>query len=403
MRLIFIIFVFALVACAATPKDIKPAPESPMRAVDVIWGKSFVENGTSQFLKNSPVVDADVVYLADENGRLSCLRLLDGSVVWQKQFDAAWTGGPTLDGDVIAAANINAQVMLLSKKTGQLIWQAEVSSEVLAPPKLSQNVVVVQTNDGKLIGLRRSNGKVLWSFSRSVPLLTLRGTGEPMIVGDKVLAGFSKGQMVAVSINDGKLLWETVIAMPKGRSELERMVDLDGFMAYQDGTLYVASYQGRIAAITEESGRILWARDMSTYTGLSLFGDLLFVSDTEGLVWAMDKNSGATLWKQQALSGLELTRPIIFSDQILVGDADSRLYWLSKADGKLLGRSEYFDISLDAGVNSYTDLIDPDDEYEQGLFMEKRGFSHAPVVTDENLLISYRNGVLALIANATKP
>jgi outer membrane protein assembly factor BamB len=197
----------------------------------------------------------------------------------------------------------------------------------------------VQTIDEGVSVYDTVTGKKIWVYTRTGPKLTLRGTSAPLVVGDKVLAGFSDGRLVGLNLATGELLWETTIAAPHGRTDLERLVDIDGLFQAADGIVYVSSFQGRVAAVTVSDGSVLWARDMSSYVGLAIGLNQVFVTDSESKVWALDGRTGATLWRQDNLTGRELSTPAVIGNSVVVADYDGFVHWLSHDDGQFVARN----------------------------------------------------------------
>ena len=200
-------------------------------------------------------------------------------------------------------------------------------------------VAAITHIDGKVSVYDASTGKNIWVYARAIPKLTLRGTSAPVVVDDKILAGFSDGRLIGLSLATGELLWETTIAAPRGRTDLERLVDIDGLFQAADGIVYVSSFQGRVSAVTVSDGRVLWGRDMSSYTGLAIGPGQIFVTDAESKVWALDGRTGATLWRQDNLAGRELSTPAVVGDSVAVADYDGFVHWLSRDDGQFVARN----------------------------------------------------------------
>jgi outer membrane protein assembly factor BamB len=181
-------------------------------------------------------------------------------------------------------------------------------------------------------------GNIRWQYQRVIPDLTLRGTSEPVISRDRIFAGLADGRLIAISPENGEIIWDVALAVPTGRSEIQRLVDIDGDAQLYGRVLYAASYQGRIAAIDVDRGQFLWARDFSTPTGVVLDDKVLYSSDDNGHIWALDRLNGATIWKQDKLSNRKLTRPTIIGDYIAVGDFEGYVHVLSRYDGHFVAR-----------------------------------------------------------------
>jgi len=199
---------------------------------------------------------------------------------------------------------------------------------------------VAQTYDGKLMGFDYQTGETRWTYTSDVPVLTLRGTCTPMILGDSAIAGFADGKLVAVNLRSGNVAWESRVAIPQGRSEIERIVDIDGSMALQGNELYVASYQGRLAAIDTRSGRRLWQRNVSSVSGVGVGFGNVYVSDDDGTVSAFLRNGQGVRWQNIDLGFRELSRPTPVNSYVATVDFEGYLHLLSQVDGEIVGRTK---------------------------------------------------------------
>lgn len=303
-----------------------------------VWVRQLGKGSYGQHLQLAPLVDGERVYIADNHGRVAAYQSEDGKRLWRVKLGETINAGPG-DGDEMLLFGGDAEVMALKKSDGSVAWRTAVSSEVLSIPTRGGNTIVVHTVDGNIIALDASTGKQRWRYSESVPTLSLRGSGNPVIVDDTVLCGTANGKVVALALNDGTLRWETSVAVPHGRTELERMVDVDADLAVADGIVYAVSYQGNLVAILLSNGQLLWSHDIASSTGITVDSDKLYVTDVAGDVWALSRRGGGTMWKQTALHQRALTAPVQQGNYIVVGDYEGYLHWLNKEDGHLAGRT----------------------------------------------------------------
>jgi outer membrane protein assembly factor BamB len=321
----------------------QPAPlvtiKKPIEVED-LWSRSVGAGVEEHFLKLVPAAEGDRIFTADREGLVSAVHAETGKVIWEEDTEVPIAGGPGIGEDLVLMGTGDGEVLALSQEDGKVLWRAEVTSEVLAAPAVDRGIVVARTLDGKLFGFSAKNGERLWVYDRQVPVLTLRGTSAPAIVQGFVIAGFDSGTLVALDQRTGKLAWEMRIAQPRGRSELERMVDIDAEPLIVEDTLYVATYQGRVAAIALDSGRPRWEREFSSYAGMGADARNVYLTDDEGHVWALDRDSGDTVWRQKKLHDRGVTAPVSFGDYVVVGDFEGYLHWLHRDDGKLVGRVE---------------------------------------------------------------
>ncbi|MGA7802507.1 MAG: outer membrane protein assembly factor BamB [Gammaproteobacteria bacterium] len=303
-----------------------------------IWTTSLGDGAGGQYVQLVPAVDGSRLYAAARDGRVAAFDTKTGKRLWDADTKAHISGGIGLgDGMVLVGTN-EAGIIALDEKTGKRLWQATVSSEVLSAPQAKSGVVVAQTVDGTVVGLSAKDGHELWVYDRSVPVLSLRGTATPTFFEGAVLVGFASGKMVALNLKNGELIWATTVAEPTGRSELARMVDIDSAPKVVGSVVYAVTYQGRVAAFNVANGNPIWARKMSSYAGLSVDGGAVYVTDADSDVWALDRTSGASIWKQDKLHNRALTAPTAFGSYLAVGDFEGYLHLLSKSDGSLQAR-----------------------------------------------------------------
>ncbi|MCU7870903.1 MAG: outer membrane protein assembly factor BamB, partial [Candidatus Thiodiazotropha sp. (ex Lucinoma borealis)] len=238
----------------------------------------------------------------------------------------------------LALGTLEAELILLNVQDGAERWRQRVSSEVLSTPAIKGGRVVCRTTDGGVTAYATDTGEKRWSYDRSVPVLTLRGDSSPLISDSQVLAGFAGGKLVGLSLDAGLVTWEVAISTPQGRTELERVVDIDADPKLVEGTLYVTAFQGEVAAVSESSGVVLWRRKISSHAGLDASWRQLFITDDADHVWSLDATNGATLWQQKALHARRLSAPAMLEDYLVVGDFEGYLHWLSQEDGRQLAR-----------------------------------------------------------------
>jgi len=352
-----LVFVTALAACSSVPESSRPAPlPSVSNEVEVKAAWSRLMEGWDEPSQGMlrPTVAAGQLVLMDGRNFLRAYDARSGSFQWQRRMKTEVSGGVTAAGDMLLLGTRQGEVLALSQKDGSLLWRAQVSSEVLAPPTVSDNVVVVRAGDGKLYALELHDGARRWVVDRPVPALTLRGVGPVVIAGGTAYAGFANGKLLAVALRDGAVEWEATVATPQGRSELERMVDVDATPIVTDDAVYAVAYQGRVVALARSSGRIMWTRDMSSHTDMAYDADNLYVRDEDGYLWALDRRSGAALWKQDKLHNRAISGPVAFGNNLVVADVEGYLHWLARNDGRIEAR---YHIS-DQGVMDMPMVID---------------------------------------------
>lgn len=314
-------------------------PEIQARvSLQEVWRRDVGAGIDEQYLRLRPAVDGGRVFAADQKGRVSAYDAATGEELWTARTGIEVSGGVGVGAGLVLVGSSKAELVALDWRDGSEMWRARLTSEILSIPAADQGMVVVQTVDGKLTGLKSSDGSRVWVFDRSVPVLSLRGTSSPVLVQGAVIAGFDSGKLAVLDLARGLPAWEVSVAVPHGRSELQRMVDIDAQPQIWGGTIYVATYQGRVAAVEGNSGRIQWARDLSSAAGLGIDFGGVYVTDENSHVWGLDRDNGNALWKQDKLTRRALTAPAALDAYVAVADFQGYVHLLSRSDGDLVGR-----------------------------------------------------------------
>ncbi|MEE9354267.1 MAG: outer membrane protein assembly factor BamB [Methylococcaceae bacterium] len=349
---LFLIAVWVISGCSAfsgitdifsDEDNVEPPAElvdyEPEIEIETIWEENIGEGSEDLRLKLLPVEQEEVLYVADHEGLLTAISAETGDSVWEIETEIPFSGGPGIGNDTLILGSSDADVTAFNIADGKLLWETRVSSEVISVPAIEQGIVVVRAIDGKLTALSEENGEELWTYERNVPALSLRGEGKPLIINDQVIAGFPSGKLIALRLVDGKLEWESNVALPKGRSEVERLIDLDGDPVEADGIIFLTSYQQGVFAVLLQDGEILWRNEeVSSFSDMTLDWRFLYVTDENSDTWQLDQRTGAALWKQKKLHRRNLTAPAVYEDFVVVGDFEGYVHWLNDDDGKQMGR-----------------------------------------------------------------
>ena len=302
------------------------------------WSASVGSNAKKLYVRLQPAVDGDRIYAAGVKGKVSAYDVKTGNLLWQVDTEARLRGGPGVGDGLVLLGTADAELIALDRETGAERWKTLASSEILAAPSAADGVAVARSIDGRIFAYESATGKRLWIHDSSVPVLTLRGTSATVIFAGGVIAGLANGKMVALRLKNGELLWEKRIAVSRGRSELERIVDIDADPIVADGVIHVATFQGNVATIALENGRGLWNRKMSSHAGIGADKDRLYVTDENSQVWALERRSGSSFWKNTELRARKLTAPTSVSDYVVVADLEGYVHFLKRDNGALAAR-----------------------------------------------------------------
>ncbi|MCE3252916.1 MAG: bamB [Cellvibrio sp.] len=328
--------------------------------LDKVWSRGIGEGQNKGFSSLTPALDGDAIYAVDYEGLVVAMNSQTGKKLWKRTVNESkeglWSqlksffyaddpnrqivGGIAAENGLLLVATYAGEVMALSKETGDELWRKQLPGEVVSAPRTNGNVVAAQTVNGKLFALDAKTGEQLWFYDNPPPVLTLRGTPSPIVTDTAIYAGFSNGRMMAFNPANGLILWEQRIASPKGRSELERMVDIHSSPIIKDGVIYVGTYQGRISALARGTGKPLWGQDGSTSENVALSTDKLFVSHANGKLVAYNSTTGEQLWSNEKMLRRLLNGPQVFGDYVAVVDFEGYMHVVNQSDGEFVARTK---------------------------------------------------------------
>lgn len=301
----------------------------------VRWSTSIGKGSGFAFI---PAVAGESAYAATPSGQLSKINLQTGQVSWSKTVAKRLSAGVGTDGNVIAVASPDGSLIAYDN-AGNKLWEAQASSEINVPPAVSDGIVVVRSSDYRIQAFDARNGEIIWSLQRPGPALALKTNIKMEIFDGMVIAGMPNGRLMIIDGQTGAVQWEGIVSQSRGATDLERINDVVGAPVAAGPLLCGSSYQGRIVCFdVSQGGFPVWAQDYSTTTGITTDGQLLFGSNQRDVVTAFSLSDGATIWSQEGLRNRKLSGPAAISNQLAVGDYEGYIHFLSRSDGRLLGR-----------------------------------------------------------------
>ncbi|MGF1644074.1 MAG: outer membrane protein assembly factor BamB [Thiotrichales bacterium] len=340
--LITIALAGVLSACAGgTDNADPPTPLGDIETtlgVGSVWSRDTGAGTGKAYFRLQPFVFDQKVFVAGHDGAIGGYQLANGAPSWRidtkQTISAGVSGGPGM----VAFGTSEGEVIALAANDGSPLWRRALSGMITAIAPAVDGVLVVRSGDGYVTALNARNGEINWKFNRQVPALSLHTQSVPVVDRGVVFVGLDDGRLAMVSLADGSMVWDRSVAVAQGRSELERMVDIDGRIVLDGETVYAVTYQGRIAAVNAVSGQLAWAQDASSVYGLAVDRERVYYTDANSVVWALDRRNGASLWKQDALKFRRATVPAVLGDAVVVADYEGYLHWLDRNSGRITAR-----------------------------------------------------------------
>jgi outer membrane protein assembly factor BamB len=318
------------------PQELVEFPvEKTLRAK---WSTDIGAGFGDAYHQSTPAITETGIYIADAKGLVSSLSVQNGRRLWSVDLDENVSASAGAGFGVVSVALESGELVALRADNGELLWRVQMASEILAQPQINADKVVVQMTNGQVVALDRRNGEQVWVYDGQEPTLTLRGTGTPLLLRDGVLAGFANGKVVALALDTGAPVWEVRVSEATGRSEIERLVDLDGRFLIAGDLVYTGSYQGRLVALNPLNASTVWTREFSTHRSLAAGFGNIYAADSVGAVEAFDADSAASVWRNSDFQYRQLGSPAVLGNEVIVGDGFGYLHILSQVDGHHVGR-----------------------------------------------------------------
>jgi outer membrane protein assembly factor BamB len=332
-----------LAACGSPDNSEPPAPLTDINnglRFDQIWTIKTGAGISAGSYNRQPLLVGDEIFTVDIDGLIKNIDAESGKLKWDFETGIESITGLFGNNKIIVASSRNGELNIYDRTDNNLNlrWSARLKGEIRSPPVTNADSLFIRTVDGRLSSISKADGSIQWTVSHLVPALSLTGNSAPILHNELVIAGFDDGKLAAFDQTNGQVVWEITVSQPTGRSEIERLVDVDGQFILSDGVIYVSSYQGRIAAIQAIDGEELWSRKFSSFNAMSIDADAIYISSDSSHLWSIDRRTGSALWKQDILHARKISAPLLFKDKIIVGDFDGHVHWFNQSDGALIGR-----------------------------------------------------------------
>jgi outer membrane protein assembly factor BamB len=334
----FLLLLLAALAACSTPTGPKPAALPALQESAHVRALWTARTGNADRFVFEPALAEGAVFTAARDGTVTRLDAASGRSAWRKSAGTPLSGGVGSDGRVVALANEHGDVIALDAASGERRWSARVSSEVIAAPAVAADLVLVRSLDNRVFAFDAKDGKRRWLYQRAPSSLIIRAPAGIATDGETAFVGFAGGKLTAISLANGAVRWEATVALPKGGTELERVTDVVGDPVVQGREVCAATYQGRVGCYEAATGRQVWARDISSLTGVSLDARYAFVADESGTLQAFDRTNGRSVWKQDKLTNRQLSLPQPIGEVIAVGDLEGYVHFVARDTGAFVAR-----------------------------------------------------------------
>lgn len=351
-----------LTGCSQKDNSEPPAPltdiEDP-EFIQILWRLDSGKGTVYKFVFLEPYLSGNKIFTVDTLGLVTQIDLESGKRDWTFETGLEAFNGLNGNGDALVVTSKNGDIAVydIAKKELKLRWKKQIAAEIRTRPVWDGNEIFIRSVDGRISVLDALTGATVWSVTRTVPSLSLTGSSAPIVTPELVIAGFDNGKLSALDRSDGTELWEYTVTTPRGRSEIERLVDVDAQLLLKDNIIYACSFQGDLVAVSLYDGKLLWSREFSAFQAITADEDALYLTDDKSHVWSIDRRTGSAFWKQDEMHARKLTAPTQIGDKLVVADLEGWVHVLDKKDGKILTRIQTNEIQYLVAPLIYQDKI----------------------------------------------
>lgn len=339
---LLIVMIVFITACSSSGDVVlKPKALEKFNAsapVSKLWSKDTGKGNDGKYIQLVPLVDNQRLVTTDIQGDVAAWSLDSGEQVWQRSVDVEVSAGVGGGSGLAIIGSTEGELIALSAATGEERWRKALKNQVLSLSDSANGMIVARLGGGKVVGVSLEDGSVVWEHNRDQPSLSLQGQGKPLTAHGGVAIGMDDGSVVMLQMRSGGPIWEAPVASGRGRTELERLVDVDGSLELAGDELFAVAYQGNISAIDARSGRIIWSKEASSSTGVVVDSKAIYFTDDSSVVHAVSRNTGIEIWSQKGLENRRVTRPTLMGSSVVVADYDGYLHWLDNRTGQFVQR-----------------------------------------------------------------
>ncbi|OIU86489.1 outer membrane protein assembly factor BamB [Acinetobacter sp. AR2-3] len=340
------VLTLALAGCAGKTNkvpEVKPNPLPKLtqaKTLVPVFSTSVASTDAADPLRLRLDADNGVVFAIDSKGEVSAFK--GKQRLWQKKVskDNLSSGVEAAEG-LVVVGNQKGQLFALDQQTGEQKWTAQLTGALLAPSLIHAGRVISVSNDGTVYAHEIATGAQVWTYNLPNVQFSLRGMAAPVALDARnVLIASSNAYIYALDALSGVPKLQRRVAVSDGRSDIQRLVDIDGEPVVAGQFVVTTSYQGQVTVLDLASQQVVWSEDASSIQRPEVVGNGVFVAQTDGKIKAFEITSGQPLWENDQLLNRKLSNPVMLGTDLVVGDLDGVLHLIDPRTGQITGRSK---------------------------------------------------------------
>ncbi|MGE4315553.1 outer membrane protein assembly factor BamB [Acinetobacter sp.] len=340
------ILTFALAGCSTNKikvEEVKPNPLPKLvqaKTLVPVFSQSVSSTSKADPLRLRLDADNGVIFAVDPNGEVAAYQ--GKQRLWQKKVSKlGLSSGIEAAEGVVVVGNKKGQLFALDQATGEQKWTAQLSGAILSSSLIQSGRVITISNDDTVYAHDLATGQQVWTYNLPNVQFSLRGVATPVALDSRtVLIASSNAYIYALDIISGVPRMQRRVAVSDGRSDIQRLNDLDGDPVVAGQFLVTTSYQGQVTVMDLASQQVVWSEDASSIQRPEVFNNTVYVAQADGKITAYSLTAGEQLWQNDSLLNRQLSNPVILGQDLVVGDLDGVLHLIDPTTGQLIGRSK---------------------------------------------------------------
>lgn len=306
-------------------------------------------------LASGPVVAGGRVFTIDTTATVRAFDAATGAAAWSSRItkegekaNVAFGGGVAVDEGRVYATSGYGIAAAFDAATGAQVWRVDLGTPLRGAPAVEGGRVYVLTSDNQLFTLGAADGKTQWDATGTVEQTGLLGTAVPALAQDTVVVGFSSGELNALRVENGRVVWQDALARTGRTTALAALTDIDASPVIDRGRVFAIGHGGRMAALELATGQRVWERNLAGTSTPWVAGDFIFAVTIEGELVAVTRGEGKVKWvtqlpkwrdEEDKKGAIRWAGPVLAGDRLILTGTNGELISVSPITGEVLNRT----------------------------------------------------------------
>jgi len=305
-------------------------------------------------LNAGPVVAGGRVCTIDAEANVRAFDVRTGAPAWSARIakegekaGVAFGGGVSLGEGRVFATSGYGIAAAFDAATGQQLWRVDLGAPLRGAPAVDGGRVYVLTQDNQLFALSAANGETQWDATGTVEQAGLLGAGSPAVAQDTAVVGFSSGELNALRVENGRVVWQDALARTGRSTALAALADIDASPVIDRGRVFAIGHGGRMAALELATGQRVWERNLAGTSTPWVAGDFVYAVTLDGELVCVTRGDGRVKWVSQLprwrdeedkKGAIRWAGPVLASDRLILTGTNGEMISVSPYKGNILSR-----------------------------------------------------------------